>query len=177
MRRAFTKSLTGLAVTGLALTSGSGSSSGQTLTASTLVDRAQIEDLLTRYYYNFGRVGGGNFGSFYTDNAEMILGSTKYTGRAAIEAAYKSLSTADIPQRKSFAFNIQMTNPLITVHGSKATARLIFTEIVIDKQGDAPRILTQGKEFDDFVKINGEWRIAKRQIVGAEQGVPSDWKE
>lgn len=142
-----------------------------------LVDRAAIEDLLTRYYYNFGKSGGESFGAFYTDEAEMMLGKTSFKGRAAIEGAYKGLANADIPQRKSFAFNVLMTNPLIVVHGATATARLIFTEVVVDKQGDAPRILTQGKEFDHLVKVQGEWRIARRQILGADQGPPADWRE
>jgi hypothetical protein len=149
----------------------------QPVSAATLVDRAQIEDLLTRYYNNFGKAGGESFGTFYTDDAEMILGKTSYKGRGAIEGAYKGLSNADIPQRKSFSFNVLMTNPLIVVHGATASARLIFTEIVVDKQGDAPRVLTQGKEFDQLVKANGQWRISKRQIVGADQGAPADWKE
>ncbi len=38
--------------------------SAQRVTAGALVDRAQIEDLLTRYYYNFGKAGGESFGSF-----------------------------------------------------------------------------------------------------------------
>ena len=142
-----------------------------------MADRAQIQDLLTRYYNNFGGADRESFGTYYTDDAEMRLGKTSYKGRAAIEGAYKALSNADIPQRKSFAFNILMTNPLIVVHGNTATARLLFTEVVIDKQGDQPRILTQGKEFDHLVKDKGEWRISKREIVAANQGPPADWKE
>jgi hypothetical protein len=149
----------------------------QGISAGTLIDRAQIEDLLTRYYYNFGKAGGASFGIFYTDDAEMILGKTSYKGRAAIEGAYKGLANADIPQRKSFSFNVLLTNPLVVVHGATATARLIFTEVVIDKQGGAPRILTQGKEFDHLVKDKGQWRITRRQIVGADQGPPADWKD
>ena len=91
--------------------------------AGTLVDRAEVADLLTRYYDNFGKAGGESFGKFYTDDAEMILGKTSYKGRAAIEGAYKGLANADIPQRKSFSFNVLMTNPLIVVHGAAATAR------------------------------------------------------
>lgn len=149
----------------------------QSVTAASLVDRAEVEDLLTRYYNNFGKAGGGHFGAFYTDDAEMVLGKMSYKGIAAIEGAYKGLANADIPQRKAFAFNILMTNPLIVVHGTTATARLLFTEVVVDKQGDAPRLLTQGKEFDNLVKVKGQWRIARRQILGAEQGPPADWQE
>jgi hypothetical protein len=167
-----------LALASFALALGAAApASAQKLTAATLVDRAEIEDLLTRYYNNFGKSGGQSFGKFYTDDAEMVLGETSYKGRAAIEGAYKGLANADIPQRKSFSFNILMTNPLIVVHGTTATARLLFTEVVVDKQGDAPRLLTQGKEFDTLVKTKGEWRIAKRQILGANQGPPAGWAE
>jgi hypothetical protein len=167
-----------VALTALGLALGAPAAAlAQTVSAGSLLDRAQVEDLLTRYYYNFGKAGGESFGTFYTDDAEMILGKTSYKGRAAIEGAYKGLANADIPQRKSFSFNVLMTNPLIVIHGATATARLIFTEVVIDKQGDAPRVLTQGKEFDHLVKVNGEWRIAKRQILGADQGPPPDWEE
>jgi len=153
------------------------SATAQSITANTLVDRAEIEDLLTRYYNNFGKAGGESFGEFYTEDAEMILGKASYKGRSAIEGAYKGLANADIPQRKSFSFNVLMSNPLVVVHGTTATARLVFTEFVQDKQGDAPRVLTQGKEFDRLVKVGGQWRISKREIVGADQGPPADWQD
>ena len=165
----------GAVVTGLAALPAP--AAAQAISAATLIDRAEIGDLLTRYYYNFGKAGGQNFGTYYTEDAEMMLGKTSYKGRAAIEGAYSSLANADIPQRKSFAFNVLLTNPLITVHGNRATARLIFTEVVVDKQGDAPRILTQGKEFDELVKSGGGWRIARRLIVPADQGPPAGWKD
>lgn len=57
-----------------------------------------------------------------------------------------------------------------------ATARLVFTEITTEKQGDAPKILTQGREFDTLIKRNGRWWIAKRQIFGP-KGVPEGWQE
>jgi hypothetical protein len=174
--RGATRRFTTASVYGFLLATGA-PVSAQGITSSTLVDRAEIEDLLTRYYNNFGKAGGGSFGSFYTDDAEMVLGKASYKGRVAIEGAYKGLANADIPQRKSFSFNILLSNPLIVVKGTTATARLIFTEIVIDKQGDAPRLLTQGKEFDRLVKVNGAWRISSRQIVGAEQGPPAGWTE
>jgi len=44
------------------------------------------------------------------------------------------------------------------------------------KQGEAPRILTQGPEFDNLIKRGGRWLIAKRQILGA-NGVPDGWPD
>ena len=144
----------------------------QEMTARAAIDHAQIEDLLSRYYWNFGG-GSESFTSFYTSDAELVLGPKTYKGTAGIESAYAGVPK-DAPQRKSYSFNVLMSNPLIVVHGDTATAQLVFTEIVIDKQGDPPRILTQGREFDHLVRQNGEWLISKRQIMGAADK-PADW--
>ena len=103
----------------------------------------------------------------------MVLGKTSFKGAAAIEGMYKSVP-ADAPQRKSFSLNILPTNILVRVHGDTALAQLVFTEVVVDKEGDAPRILTQGREFDHLVKLKGRWLISKRQILGS-NGKPDDW--
>jgi hypothetical protein len=164
----------GIAVAGaLGLMLAQGSAQAQErLTAQTVVDRAEIENLLERYYWNFGG-GGESFTSFYSPDAELVLGKNSYKGAAGIESAYKGVP-ADTPQRRSFSFNVLPSNVLINVHGDTATAQLVFTEIIIDKQGDAPRILTQGREFDHLVKLKGRWLISKRQIMGA-NARPDDW--
>ena len=105
----------------------------------------------------------------------MVLGQNHYKGIEAIKGAYAAVP-ADAPQRKSFALNILISNLVVTVHGNTATARLVFTETTIEKQGDAPKILTQGREFDNLIKRNGRWWIAKRQILGP-KGVPDGWQE
>ena len=158
--------LGGLAL-GLALVQAPAAAAQQT------ADRAAIEDLLARYYWNFGNSGSESFASFYTPDAELVLGKTSYKGTAGIESAYKGVPT-DAPQRRSYSFNVLPSNVLIALHGDTATAQLVFTEVVIDKQGDPPRILTQGREFDHLVKQKGQWRISKRQIMGAADK-PADW--
>jgi hypothetical protein len=144
-------------------------------TAQSLADRAAIEDLLTRYYNNFGGGVEDKIAEFYAPDGEMVLGPKAYKGIEAIKGAYAAVP-ADAPQKKSFALNILINNMLVTVHGQAATARLVFTETITDKQGDAPRILTQGREFDHLVKRGGKWLIAKRQIMGA-NGVPEGWTD
>jgi ketosteroid isomerase-like protein len=138
-----------------------------------LADRAAIEDLITSYYNNFGSGAEDKVGQYYAEDGEMILGNTHYKGIAAIRGAYAAVP-ADAPQRKSFALNILISNLLVRVQGQTATARLVFTETITDKQGDAPRILTQGREFDHLVKRGDRWLIASRQIMGA-NGVPAGW--
>ena len=156
----------------LMLAQGPAAQAQERMSAQGAIDHALIEDLLARYYWNFGG-GADNFAALYTKDAELILGTKSYKGIAGIESAYNNVPK-DLPQRKSYSFNVLMNNPLIELHGDTATAQLVFTEIVIDKQGDAPRILTQGREFDHLAKQGGKWLITKRQIMGAADK-PADW--
>ena len=140
-----------------------------------LADRAVIEDLLTRYYNNFGGGVESKVGEFYAEDGEMILGQTHYKGIEAIKGAYAAVP-ASAPQRSAYALNILISNMLVTVHGDTATARLVFTETITEKQGEAPKILTQGREFDHLVKRGGRWLISSRQIMGA-KGEPEGWQD
>ncbi len=140
-----------------------------------LADRAAIEDLLTGYYNNFGGGVESRVAEYYAEDGEMILGQNSYKGIEAIKGAYAAVPT-DAPQRRSFALNILISNLLIKVRGDTATARLVFTETVTEKQGDTPKILVQGREFDTLVKRKGRWLISKRQIMGA-NGVPEGWQD
>ena len=147
----------------------------QEVTAKTLVDRAQVQDLITRYYYNFGRENAQSFQDFYADDAELILGDTHFKGKDGIAKAY-SHSGGESPISKAYSFNVTISNPLIVVHGDTASSQLTFTEYLIDKQGEAPHIRTQGREYSTFVKANGKWRYKSRQIKGGTEP-PAGWKE
>jgi ketosteroid isomerase-like protein len=158
----------------LALQSGS-TAGAQEVTAKTLVDRAQVQDLITRYYYNFGKENAESFQDFYADDAELILGDKHFAGKEGIAKAYAPRSGGS-PMSKAYSFNVTISNPLIIVHGNTASSQLTFTEYLIDKEGDAPHIRTQGREYSTFVKANGKWRYKSRQIKGGTQA-PDGWKE
>ena len=146
------------------------------VTAKTLVDRAQVQDLVTRYYYNFGKEKPENFSDFYADDAELILGATHYKGKDGIAKAYSRSGGSSPAPAKPYSFMVTISNPLIIVHGNSATSQVIFTEFLIDKQGEAPHIRTQGREYATFVKVNGQWRYKTRQIKGGTEP-PDGWKE
>lgn len=149
--------------------------SAQGVTAKTLVERAEIQNLITRYYYNFGNENPESFPDFYAENAELILGAMHYKGREGIAEAYRRAGE-DSSIDEAYSFNVTISNPLIVVHGTTASSQLIFTEYVIDEQGDAPRVRTQGREYATFVKENGQWRYKMRQILGGSES-PEGWKE
>lgn len=144
-------------------------------TAQTVIDRAEIEDLLQRYYNNFGKAEGESFGAFYAPDALFVLGAKTYKGQDEIAGAYKAIgSSGQNPAQGRFSFNVLMTNPVIAVHGNAATAQLVFTEIVMDTATAPPRLLTQGREYDNLAKTGGHWRFTKRQIVAGTKP-PEGW--
>jgi ketosteroid isomerase-like protein len=152
------------------------------ITAQSLIDRAQIEDLITHYYYNFGRENAQNFADFYAEDAKLILGARTYEGREGIESAYGRGPAAanqnqDRPARPPrYSFNVTISNPLIVVHGDTATSQVIFTEYVIQNQGDPLQVTTQGREYATFVRTAAGWRYKTRQIVGGDD-YPEGWTE
>jgi hypothetical protein len=155
------------------------SSCAQEVTAATLVDRLQIQDLITRYYNNFGRENAENFADFYAADAELILGERHYKGRDGIMQAYGRApgQAPRPPPPPRYSFIVAVDNPLIVVHGDgTATAQLVYTEYVIEKQGEQVKVITQGKEYSTFAKVDGHWRYKTRQIVSGTKP-PEGWKE
>jgi hypothetical protein len=171
-----TIALLGAAVAGLMLAHASAARAQDgAFTAQVVIDRAEIEDLLQRYYNNFGKAEGESFSSFYASDAEFVLGPNTYKGQDAIAGVYKGIGGgATNPAAGRFSFNVLMTNPVITVHGDTATAQMIFTEIVMDTATAPPRLLTQGREYDHLVKQKGQWRFSKRQIAAGTKP-PEGW--
>jgi hypothetical protein len=175
LRRAL---LGALGVACLALTMG-GAAGAEEVNAQTLVDRLQIQDLITRYYNNFGRENAENFADFYAEDAELILGERHFKGRNGIMEAYGRApgQAPRPPPPPRYSFIVAVDNPLIVVHGDNtATAQLVYTEYVIEKQGDPVKVITQGKEYSTFVKVDGHWRYKSRLIRGGTE-LPAGWKE
>jgi len=150
------------------------------VTVETLVDRLQIQDLITRYYNNFGRENGESFADFYADDAELILGERHFKGKNGILEAYGRApgQAPRPPPPPRFSFIVAVDNPLIVVHGktNTATAQLVYTEYVIEKKGEQAKVITQGKEYSTFAKVDGHWRY-KTRLITSGTALPEGWKE
>ena len=140
--------------------------------SATLADRIAIEDMVTRYYGNFGRSDAAeDFGAFYTEDAVFDVNGIVSTGREAIEAFYaESAEEADAPAAQG-TFHMMISNPVIDVDGDTATASFFWTGVLNTAIQDPPRLLEQGREYDLLVKQDGEWRIKKRVVI-ADSGMP-----
>jgi ketosteroid isomerase-like protein len=141
-----------------------------------LLDRVAIEDMVTRYYANFGKQDAADdFGAFYTEDAVFDVNGIVSQGREAIEGFYAaSAEEPDAPATQG-TFHMLISNPVIEVDGDTATAEFMWTGIINSAIGEPPRLLEQGREYDLLVRQDGEWRIKKRTVI-ADSGLPERYE-
>jgi len=139
---------------------------------SAFADRIAIEDLITRYYENFGSTDAAEeFAAYYTDDAVFDVNGIVATGREEIEALYAD--TGDEPDAPAAqgVFHMMIGNPVIEVDGDRATAKFLWTGVMNASLEGRPEVWEQGREYDLLVKQGGEWRISKRVVI-ADSGLP-----
>jgi len=144
--------------------------------SATLADRVAIEDMVTRYYANFGKQDAADeFGAFYTEDAVFDVNGIVSTGREAIEKFYAdSAQEADAPAAQG-TFHMMISNPVIDVTGDTATATFFWTGVMNTAIEDRPVLWEQGREYDQLVRQDGEWRVKKRVVI-ADSGLPERYK-
>jgi hypothetical protein len=136
-------------------------------TLSTLLDRAQIEDMLVDYYAKLG-TGGSNFSAFYVEDAVLDVNGLVAQGKKSIEDLYKKAGEGS-PVRKG-TFRMLLTNLKIVVNGRSATADVIWTGVNSETVKAVPQFIEQGREHDGLVKLNGRWYF-KRRVITSDGGL------
>jgi hypothetical protein len=141
--------------------------SAQQVTMETLLDRIQIEDLLTRYYYDLSLSNAHELSEYFTEDALLDVDGTVARGRAEIAKLYQGPAPNPKPQEAAPARRMHMllTNPIITVKGNTAEAHVIWTGVMNEGIGKLPQIFEQGREDTELVKQNGKWLIKRRYIT------------
>ena len=139
----------------------------QQVTMKTLLDRIQIEDFLTRYYYDLSGSNAHELSEYFTEDALLDVDGTIAKGRAEIAKLYQrpapdAKEPAPAPGRRG---HMLLTNPIIKINGNTATAHVIWTGVMNEGIGKLPQIFEQGREDTELVKQNGKWLIKRRYIT------------
>jgi ketosteroid isomerase-like protein len=143
---------------------------------ATLADRIAIEDMVTRYYGNFGKADAADdFGAFYTEDAVFDVNGIVSQGREAIEAFYTDTGDDEEAPAAQGTFHMMISNPVIDVNGDQATATFFWTGVMNQTIEGRPVLWEQGREYDQLVKQDGEWRIKKRVVI-ADSGLPERYR-
>jgi len=138
-------------------------------TLTTLLDRAQIEDMLVDYYGQLGK-GGHDFGSYYVEDGVIDVNGLVAQGKQAIEDLYRKVAQGT-PARRG-TFRMLLTNPRIVVNGNSATADVIWTGINSQTVQAKPEFVEQGREHDELVKRDGRWYF-KHRVITSDGGLPA----
>ncbi len=142
---------------------------GTMTTQQTLLDRIQIQDLLTRYYGDLSAGAGHDMAQYYTEDAVLDVNGRVAKGRADIEKLYGGISAESERQGR---MHMLLSNLLVSVKGNTAKAWLLWTGVMNDTVRLTPRFLEQGREYDELVKRNNRWYIQRRDIT-ADSGLPA----
>lgn len=137
-------------------------------TLATLLDRAQIEDLLVDYYGQLG-AGGHDFSAYYVEDGVLDVNGIIAQGKKGIEDLYKRNSEeSTLPPG---TFRMLLTNLKIVVNGNTATADVLWTGVNSKTVKSVPEFVEQGREHDELVKRNGKWYF-KRRVITTDGGLP-----
>ncbi|MFF3573177.1 nuclear transport factor 2 family protein [Nocardia jiangxiensis] len=131
------------------------------LSLQEISDRLEIQDLMVRY-------------SHAVDTRQWDLLDEVFTPDAHIDYSAMGGSTGDLAATKEFlatmlpnflAFQHLISNSSISVDGDTATGRTLCHNpmLVADAQGKQSLMLCGLWYLDTFVRIDGQWRIQRRE--------------
>ena len=143
----------------------------QQVTMETLLDRIQIEDLLTRYYYDLSQGKAHELSEYFTADAMLDVDGTIANGRDEIAKLYGGSPSRKVDAAPRPQNHMVLTNPVIEVRGNRAIARVIWTGVSNAGVGKPPTVTEQGREDSELIKVDGKWRI-KRRYISSDSGLP-----
>jgi hypothetical protein len=148
------------------------------VTAETLLDRINIQDFLTRYYYDLSVGKAHELAEYFTEDAVLDVDGTVAKGHKEIAKLYER-PPGNKPVTGYRRGNMLLTNPIINVQGNIATAHLLWTGVMNEGVGKAPALFEQGREYTELKKVNGKWLISRR-FISSDSGLPdkfdATWK-
>jgi hypothetical protein len=136
-------------------------------TLPTLLDRAQIEDMLVEYYAQLG-AGHHDFAAFYVPDGVLDVNGVIAQGKKPIEDLYARLARESPPRKGTF--RMLLTNPKVVVNGDSATADVIWTGVNSETVKAVPQFVEQGREHDELIKRDGHWYF-KRRVITSDGGL------
>ena len=150
------------------------------VTEKTLLDRIQIQDFLTRYYYDLSVGKAHELAEYFTEDALLDVDGMVAKGHAEIAKLYARPEGQSSEAKKQYRRgHMLLTNPIINVEGDVATAHLIWTGVMNEGIGKAPSLYEEGREYSELRKVKGKWLISRRYI-SSDSGLPdkfdSTWK-
>lgn len=145
------------------------------VTDQTLLDQIRVQDMMVRYYADFGKVSGEKMARQYTEDGVLDVNNMVFTGRAEIEKIYSMTGEKTGEVHKGTVHTL-VTNMVIDVDGDQASCRLIYTNVLNESIEKPPQFLEQGRDYTKLVKRDGRWLIKHREVT-SDGGTPKYWRQ
>src|SRR6187551_2108341 len=133
-------------------------------------DRAEIEDLMARYLFAIDYFDWDAYVATFAEDGELEFASGKSVGRDAIRAAVTSFATGigrfyHTEDGKPAILRHVILQSSIRVEGDRAWGRSLWLEMANHGPEDTMKMGTYGIYEDEFKKVDGQWLIARRNVL------------
>lgn len=133
---------------------------------SQMLDREDIRALRLHYSALLDGNEAERMGEVFTEDAEVIVTVGAMKGLDEIKASLKgAYQMFDTRKAGHFPFVHAIANHEITLIGpDTATGSCYLLDFVTDRPGPQHPFLLLGRYVDDYVRVNGAWRIKRSAL-------------
>lgn len=138
-------------------------------------DRAEIDDLLSRYLFALDWQDPELYGDVFAPDGVLIWAGGTVNGRAAIVQELRNARAADertnaaTPALRPFKRRHFVSNFVVRIEGDRATARSLWFEFNNDNADRRPYVGAYGHLEDELQRIDGRWLIARHQVFNEQR--------
>lgn len=140
--------------------------------AEKALERFLIQELQSRYALAHDLTDPDMYAAVFTEDAELYGagGRLLAKGRGAFHSIgvndRKRFNAGAADGERSFgALRHVITNSVIELTGDTTATGLCYVMTVVVRPEGGPEILSLGRYEDEYRKVDGEWLIARREIV------------
>jgi ketosteroid isomerase-like protein len=138
--------------------------------ASYAQDRAEIEDLMSRYLFAMDYGDIESYMATFTDDAELEFATGTYMGQDAIREAITRFK-----QNIGKLYMVEDGSPatlrhvllqaVIRVEGDRGWTTSLWMEMANDGPGDSFKMGTFGIYEDELRRVDGNWLFSRRRVL------------
>jgi hypothetical protein len=138
-------------------------------------DRAEIDDLLSRYLFALDWQDPVMYGDMFTTDGVLVWAGGTINGRAAIVKEMANARAADErvnaanPALRPFKRRHFVSNFVVRIEGDRATARSLWFEFNNDGSDRRPYVGSYGHLEDELRRVDGRWLIARHQVFNEQR--------
>ncbi len=128
------------------------------------LDRALIEDLLGRYAFAVDFNDAESYGATFAPDGVLIHAGGVEEGREAIIAFASDYTPAADDGARPSRWGHNIMNLVLEIDGDRAHGAAYWVQVTNETPDRQPRLGYFGHSEDEYVRIDGQWHFARREI-------------